>query len=112
MAIRLVGLMALRLEAAKLRRTIVLGHNSSIEMLSDEGFVTGYIPSHNQRLELLARQWGFDSYDHFLINQENLAAYIDLNLKAGIWHTFRPVQPSLQAYLRCVEAIEEALRKL
>jgi len=80
-------------------------------MLSKEGFVSGYIPSHNQLLELIARQWGLDSYDHFLINQENLAAYIDLNLKAGIWNSFRAVQPSVQAYVRCVEAIEEALNK-
>lgn len=109
MASPLVGLIGLRLEAAKLRRTIVLGHKASIEVLSNEGFVFGYIPSHNQLLELIARQWGFDSYDQFLINQENLAAYIDLNLKAGIWHTFRPLRPSIQAYSRCIEAIEDAL---
>ncbi|MBU0947283.1 MAG: pentapeptide repeat-containing protein [Gammaproteobacteria bacterium] len=109
MASRLVGLMALRLEATKLSRSIGLGHKSSIEINSKEGFVSGYIPSHNQLLELIARQWGFDSYDQFLINQENLAAYIDLNLKAGIWHTFRPLRPSIQAYSRCIEAIEDAL---
>ena len=45
MASRLVGLIGLRLEGAKLRRTIVLGHKASIEMLSNEGLVSGYIPS-------------------------------------------------------------------
>ncbi|PKG96298.1 hypothetical protein CXF92_00415 [Pseudomonas sp. Choline-3u-10] len=109
MTIRLFGQTGLRLEAIKLRQALVLGHKAFIRLVSSEGFVADKVPSHEQLLELISSQWGFDSYHDFLTNQENLAAYIDLNLKAGIWHSFRPVQPSVQAYLRCVEAIEEAL---
>lgn len=108
---RLANQVGLRSEAARLRREMVLGHKFAIEVCSEAGFSPGYVPSHQQCLELIARQWGFDSYLDFHGNQETLAAYIELNLKAGIWRSFRPVQPTIQAYSRCVEAIEDALSK-
>ncbi len=108
---RLVNPVGLRLEAAKLRQAMMLNHRHAIQLAEEAGFVPGYIPNHQQCLELIARQWGFGGYLDFHRNQEHLAAYIELNLKARIWPSFRPVRPSIQAYTRCVEAIEDALSK-
>lgn len=108
---RLVNPVGLRLEAAKLRQAMMLNHRHAIWLAEEAGFVPGYIPNHQQCLELIARQWGFGGYLGFHRNQEDLATYIELNLKAGIWPSFRSVRPSIQAYTRCVEAIEDSLSK-